>query len=124
MKIAKHLQWSERAEAGLAKTLAESRESIVAGVNAGRLELWEVNGGEAWVVTCCDTEANPPELAVCCVQGRGLVELSNVFVDLARKTGCRRVRWFTERRAMQRLLGHLPVKLAGYVFHVDLEPLH
>lgn len=124
MKLAKHLHWSQRAEAGLSKTLGESRCSIIADVNAGRLELWEAGDGDAWVVTCCDTTGEAPELAICCVQGRGLVELSNVFVDLARKTGCRRIRWFTERRAMQRLLRPLPVKLAGYVFHLDLEPLH
>lgn len=127
MKLAKHLQWSERAEAGLAETLGDSRASIIADVNAGRLELWECNGGDAWIVTCCDTSGETPELAVCCVQGRGLVELSHVFVDLARNTGCKRVRWFTQRPALQRLLKRqagLDVVLAGYVYHVELEALH
>jgi len=120
VKIEKHAAWSERAERGLNKTLGDERASIVADVNAGPLELWEIDGGQAWLITCVAES----ELAVCCVQGRGLVELADVLIKLSRAQGLKRIRWFTKRPAMKRLLRALPVKLAGYVFHIDIEALH
>lgn len=120
MKVAKHKAWSDRAEAGLEGTLGEDRDSIVASVNDGRCELWEFGSGACWLITC----VTDGELAVCCVKGGGLVEVTDWLVGLACRQGLRRVRWFTRRKAMQRLLKkHMPV-LAGYVFHIELQGLH
>lgn len=120
MKVSKHRAWSDRAEAGLEGTLGEDRDAIVASVHAGAYELWEFNGGECWVVTC----VTDGELAVCCVKGAGLSEIADWFIAHARRQGLRRVRWFTRRKALQRLLRkHSPV-LAGYVFHIELQELH
>jgi hypothetical protein len=120
MNITKHLTWSERADAGLCDTLHGEREQIAADVNAGRLELFEVNGGEMWLVTCVAAG----ELVICCVQGRGLKQLADVLVSVARRQGLTRIRWFTRRPALRRHLRPLEVKLAGYVYHVDLQAMH
>lgn len=120
MNITKHLDWSDRAERALAPTLTTERDSIVADVQAGRVELWEIDAGACWLVTC----VTAGELVVCCVQGRGLLPLSDYLVGIARRQGLRRIRWFTERPALARMLKHLKPKLAGYVYHVDLEAVH
>lgn len=114
-------KWCAAAERVLGPTLGTERDSIVDDVNQGRAELFEVNGGEAWVITVAslDDEA----LCVCCVAGEGLIELSTVLVELAGATGLKRVRFFTRRPALKRLLRHLPIKLDGYVFTCEV-PLH
>lgn len=120
MKVTKHLAWSDRAERGLALTLTDDRASLVADVNAGRVELWEIDDGACWLVTCVAAG----ELVICCVQGTGLRPLAAVLVGIARRQGLHRIRWFTKRPALQRMLKQLQPTLAGYVYHVDLQALH
>lgn len=120
MKLRKVSGWCDEAEAMLAPTLTHERDGIVQGVNAGRLELWQVNDGAAWIVTC----VAEGELAVCCVAGEGLPAIARTFVGLAEVNGLRRVRWFTKRPAMKRYLERsagLDVNLEGYVFTVELN---
>lgn len=126
MKFRKLPRWCDDADRVLGPTLDSSREAIVADVNAGRCELWEVNDGAAWVVTSASLDDQ--ELCVCCVAGEGLVELSSVLVNAAGATGMRRVRFFSRRPALKRLLRHLPIELDGYVFtcevpHAQRKPI-
>lgn len=105
--------WCPEADAGLALTLFEDRGSIVDGVCSGRLELWKLNAGAAWMVTRIDAG----ELIVCCVQGSGLREIARLVYRIARDNHLRSVRFFTERPALaERLLREFPVKLLGYVY--------
>jgi hypothetical protein len=118
ISIRKVPAWCAAAERVLGPTLDSSREAIVADVNAGRCELFEVNGGAAWVVTSASLDDQ--ELCICCVAGEGLAELSTALVNIAGTTGLRRVRFFTKRPALKRLLRHLPIKLDGYVFTCEV----
>lgn len=106
-------QWCPEADDGLGLTLREDRATIVDGVNSGRLELWRLNAGAAWMVTRIDAG----ELIVCCVQGSGLRELARLVYRIAKDNQLRAVRFFTERPALaERLLNEFPVKLLGYVY--------
>ncbi|MBM0105605.1 hypothetical protein JM946_12635 [Steroidobacter sp. S1-65] len=118
MHICKHTAWSAAAEAALADTLGEDRDAIVAGVEAGRLELWEIERGQAWLVTCVDAESR--ELIVCCLAGRGMAAVADVLYRTAQGQGLRGVRFFTARRAMARALRSYPLKLLGYVYRCEV----
>jgi hypothetical protein len=118
--IVLHTAWSERAEAGLCKVLGEDRDSILEGVNAGRLQLWELNSGTTWLVTC--VEADTKELIVCCIQGNGLKHVADLLWRTMKEQGLKRARWFTQRPALAAALKRqrYPVKLLGHVYVVEV----
>lgn len=117
IEVTKHPQWSERAERGLCKVLGDDRDSIVEGVTAGRLELWEVDGGKIWMVTCVE---DGRELIVCCLQGRGLAKVAEILWRAIQQQGLQGARWFTQRPALGRALRRYPVKLLGHVYRVEV----
>jgi len=118
MRVCKHTQWSAPAETALASTLADDRDSIVAGVTAGRLELWEIDDGAAWMVTSVDADTS--ELIVCCLAGRGLSAVADVLYRTAQRQRLRGVRFFTQRPGLARALRRYPLKLLGHVYRCEV----
>lgn len=96
--------WSSEAERALSRTLTGSsgndRETIVAAVNAGRMELWRWCGGLAYMVTQFDGRI----LTVHCVQGAGLAAIAPAVMRIARDNGAAAVEFFTLRQGLDRLL--------------------
>ena len=123
MNITRHLHWSTDAHAALRETLGEDCASIIRSVEAGRAELYEIDKGGAWIVTTVVDS----DLVICCVAGRGLLELGKVFAEIARKNKLTRVRYFSSvGPQLQRLLkrGGWDVREAGRVYHIHLNPVH
>lgn len=106
-----------RAAQGLSGVLGEDGDSIADGVDAGRLELWEVDAGALWMVTCVDGE----ELIVCCMQGQGMRDIARVLWQTMTQQKLKRARLFTQRPVLADALKRMgyPVKLLGYVYTVE-----
>lgn len=124
MLVRKLTAWSDAAELALAPTLEEDREAIIRGVNEGRLELFELNAGDAHMVTCVDRDLN--ELIVCCIAGEGLRDVSSVLWRTAQHQQLSAVRWFAKSPALARLIAgkpeRYPVRLLGHVYRCEVTP--
>jgi hypothetical protein len=119
--LEKHARWCDGAELALRDTLGSDRNHIVDSVNAGRLELWSIDGGELWAVT--NVEAGSGELVVCCVQGRGMARFAELFYRIAQANGLRSVRFFSSRPALaKRLLKRYRFRCLGSVYQCEVGP--
>lgn len=116
MKWERLRAWCDEAERGLSGALGPDRDEIAAEVNAGKVELWRINDGKAWLVTCVTRD----ELIVSCVQGEGLIELGHVLMRLARDNGLRSIRFFTSRPGLARLLRAFSPRPIGTVYCVEV----
>lgn len=100
MKIERIRQWTQEAEEGLCYALGEDRDIIAASVNAGRLELFRLFEGEAYMVTRVERGT----VTVCCYQGGRTREAAEWLFEHARRLGLGRVRFHTRRPGLARLL--------------------
>lgn len=101
--IEKLPRWTAEAEQGLGASLGEDAAELARQVNAGRAELWRING-DTYMVTRVHRTASANELVVCCLAGHGLREIVPVVLATARRDGRRGVRCHIKRPGMARLL--------------------
>lgn len=120
LTIEKRASWCDAADAALRAVLAEDRESIIASVNAGRCELWSVNGGSAWLITRVESETR--ELIVCCIAGEGLSGIAAALYRIAQRNGLTAARFFTQRPALARLLREYGFECIGRVYRCEIAP--
>lgn len=100
LTLEKRSAWCAEAERNLAKTFGNDREAIIARVNAGTMELWKINGGQAWMVT----RAAFGVLTVCCLEGSGLAGIAPAIMRIAISNGMEAVEFWTRRPGLARLL--------------------
>lgn len=120
MKFERIHRWCPAADAGLCDAVLDNRDELACGVNSGKLELYKLDDGAAWLVTCVDVDTR--ELIVCCVQGQGLENIAPILYRIAQNNGLSAVRFFTTRPALARLLRPFPVRLLGYVYRCEVAP--
>lgn len=97
--------WCEEAEAALADALDGDGAELARQVNEGRAELirWKTNQGDCWMIHRIDELTDqPPELLLCCIQGRGAREVLPVVIAAAARQGCAGVRFLSGRRGASR----------------------
>lgn len=123
MQTKRLTSWSDEADRALAGVVGEDRAEIVDGVNAGRLELYRLNSGQAYVVLQAD--ALTRELIVVCLAGCGMHEIRDWLASVVRDHGLKAARFFTQRPALARLVegrpARYPLKLLGYVYRWELS---
>lgn len=83
----------------LASTLDAALE---ADIEAGRSEVWEIEGGESYAVT--RYESDRPEFVICAYAGSRLREFFAHVHELCAARGVPSIRWHTLRPATARLL--------------------
>ena len=120
LTLQKYSCWCDAADAALRAVLAEDRESMIASVNAGRCELWSVNGARAWLITHVEFETR--ELIVCCVAGEGLSAIAAALYRIAQRNGLTAARFFTQRPALARLLRGYGFQCIGRVYRCEIAP--
>lgn len=109
--------WTSEADLGLCYAVALDREELVAGVNRGRLELFRLWDGEAYMVTRVERGT----VTVCCYQGARLLEAAAWVIARARELGLRRLRYHTKRPAIARLVRKaIAMQLLEHVFEAEL----
>ena len=109
--------WNSEAELGLCYAIGRDREELLEGVNAGRLELFRLWAGEAYMVTRVERGT----VTVCCYQGARLLEAAAWLVARARELGLRRIRCHVTRPAIARLVRRaIALELAEQVFEAEL----
>tara|TARA_Y100000310_G_scaffold262477_1_gene272178 strand:+ start:29 stop:388 length:360 start_codon:yes stop_codon:yes gene_type:complete len=118
MDFEKLSKMTEAAERGLCKTLGDTidRELIEDDIERGRAELWEIDGGEAYMIT----ELTPKELVVHCIQGRGVKEIAAHVAIHAKAQGLHSVRFHTDRTSLARLLADYKPRHIEHVYRIDL----
>jgi hypothetical protein len=104
----KRPQWDAAAEAGLALALGDWSQAIRDGVNAGRMELWRIDG-DSWAVTECRAGV----LIVWCYQGRQVRRVAEVLKGSLVKNGLDTLEFSTKRKGLHRLLAPLGFELAA-----------
>lgn len=105
-------QWTPEADEGLSYALGEDRDIIAAAVNAGRLELFRLWGGAAYMVTRVERGT----VTCCCYQGERAREAGRWLFERARALGLHRVRFHTKRPGLARLLSEFGFEHKEHVF--------
>lgn len=103
VKFERVAKWCDEAEQGLQGTLGRDATTAREGVNAGRLELWRVNG-DSWLVTGIDADT----LVIWAYRGRDALSMVRAMFATARKNGLRHVSFYTKRLGLKRLLAEFP----------------
>ncbi|WP_159287762.1 hypothetical protein [Zhongshania aliphaticivorans] len=96
----------------LSSAFGNDRDIIREEVEKGFAQCWEI--GQAAVIT----RREDSELVVVCMAGKGAVRAGEVIVQAAKKSGCKTIRFHTERPALGRLLAPLGAELREYVFQI------
>ncbi len=84
-------------------------------VAAGKAELWECDGGDAYMITRVDYD----HLVVCCYEGKNIKHVVPHLIAAAKKNGQVCLRFHTKREALARLLKDYKPILSEYVYTID-----
>jgi hypothetical protein len=116
--------WCEEAGAALADALEGDEAELARQVDAGQAELmrWETRDGDCWMIHRIDTLTDqPPELLLCCIQGRGARHVLPVVIDAARRQGIAGVRFLSGRRGAARFARRWGFTETARMYYLPLD---
>lgn len=120
MKIIQHKKWSDQAEQGLSKTLADDKEILKQLVKVGNDQLWEIPDLNSWMITRVEHQKDQKILVICCYQGQAINKVGKAIVAAARAQGFTQLRYHTQRRGLNRLLKDFDFSYHETVYKKDL----
>ena len=98
------------------KSLGSDAALLQEDVEKEYAELWEVNGGDAYMITRIDRD----HLVVCCFEGKGVNNVIPHLIASAKQMKLKAVRFHTERLALARLIKDYKPKLTEYVYEIEV----
>lgn len=98
-------------------SLGADCEILAQQVASGDAELWECDGGDAYMITRVDHD----HLVVCCYEGKNLKHAVPHLIDAAKKGGQVCLRFHTKRPALARLLKNYKPVLSEYVYRIECK---
>ena len=96
-------------------SLGSDLEILADQVAEGHAELWECDGGDAYMITRVDFD----HLVVCCYEGKNVKHAVPHLIDAAKKGGQVCLRFHTKRESLARLLKDYKPVLTEYVYTID-----
>lgn len=111
--------WSDEAAAKLQRAMkyADDAHFIRAEVVSGRAALWNIDDGDAYMVT----RGEGSECVIVCYEGSKIREAAIEIRNAARRGGFRFLRWHTQNPAINRALKFLNPEPVEYVMRCTTD---
>ncbi len=114
MKFVKLPELTDAIGIRLQKALGCDAEIIAREVADKTCELWECNGGDAYMVTRVEDD----DLVCVCYEGKDLKHAAPHLIAAAKAKGLNACRFHTKRTALARLLKDYKPVLSEYVYRI------
>ena len=112
--------WSDEARVNLARALDVDIDLIGEQVKRGISDLWVIDNGAAYMVTRREFDT----FVVVAYEGIKLKETAAYVIRLAQATGCREIRFHTNKPALIRMLREYDPEPIEYVMRIKVTREH
>lgn len=102
------------------KALGDDFDYLAAEIENDRAELWECNGGDAYMITRVEAD----HLVICCYEGKSARQVVPHLIAAAQEKNLTALRFHSKRPALARLLKDYNPELIEYVYRINVEPEH